>query len=335
MPNAWMPGARVMAASVDGGAMEGGPKKVVWHTVEASYSVSAASMANYLNGARNSVHLCWNPVTGEIVQMIPANRAGRGLENRSGGVQTNRGGSVVIQIEVVAQAKNPFTDTVCKNLDKIMDWLRSWGIPDVWPAGNPGGSEMYGPNPQRTTSNWSKSGHFTHSQVPENSHWDAGRINTQKILAAGTKNTTTPRPPASTVYTVKRGDTLWELSQDWKTTVSAIKSLNGLKSDMLDIGQKLKVPGKTSTPVPPKPLVPFSGIPKNTNVGSKSAIWTEMGKRLVAEGCGLYQQGPGPTLSETDIRSYEKWQRKLGYSGDAAKWPPGKDSWTKLQVPKP
>jgi hypothetical protein len=52
---------------------------------------------------------------------------------------------------------------------------------------------------------------------------------------------------------------------------------------MLDIGQKLKIPGKTSTPVPPKPLVPFSGIPKNTNVGSKSAIWTEMGKRLVAE----------------------------------------------------
>jgi LysM repeat protein len=333
MANAWMPGAKVMAASYDGGSMIGTPKKVVWHTVEASYATKASDMAAYLNRQGYSVHLCWNPVTGEIVQMIPANRAGRGLVNKSGGVETNRGGAVVIQIEVVAQASKPFTsDTPLKNLDKVMDWLRSWGVPDVWPAGNPGGSDSYGPNSQRTTSNWAHSGHFSHSQVPENDHWDPGKISTSKILAAGTKTPTKPTTPVPTgTYTVKKGDTLWGLSQDWKVTVAQIKSLNALKTDELSIGQKLKVPGKTATT--PK-YVNFSDLP-STKIGSKSAIWTAMGKRLVAEGCGKYSQGPGPTLGQADINSYEAWQRKLGYTGDAAKWPPGKTSWDKLKVVKP
>ena len=58
-----------------------------------------------------------------------------------------------------------------------------------------------------------------------------------------------------------------------------------------------------------------------------------MGKRLIAVGCGRYQVGPGPALGQADITSYEAWQRKCGYTGAAAKWPPGKTTWDKLQVP--
>ncbi|MEU1180668.1 peptidoglycan-binding protein [Streptomyces sp. NPDC005820] len=68
-------------------------------------------------------------------------------------------------------------------------------------------------------------------------------------------------------------------------------------------------------------------------LGKSSPIFTAMGKRLVEEGCGRYKVGPGPKLGQADVDSYEAWQRKCGYSGTAAKWPPGPTTWNKLRVP--
>ena len=45
-------------------------------------------------------------------------------------------------------------------------------------------------------------------------------------------------------YTVRVGDTLWELSRRYNTTVEAIRELNGLTSDMIYIGQTLLIPVK-------------------------------------------------------------------------------------------
>ncbi|MEU1099357.1 peptidoglycan-binding protein, partial [Streptomyces sp. NPDC005877] len=61
---------------------------------------------------------------------------------------------------------------------------------------------------------------------------------------------------------------------------------------------------------------------------------TAMGRRLVAEGCGRYNQGPGPSWTLADKNSYAAWQRKLGYTGSDADGIPGKTSWDKLRVPK-
>ncbi len=44
-------------------------------------------------------------------------------------------------------------------------------------------------------------------------------------------------------YTVRAGDTLWLISRRFGTTVDAIKGLNGLTSDVLNIGQVLRIPG--------------------------------------------------------------------------------------------
>ena len=50
-------------------------------------------------------------------------------------------------------------------------------------------------------------------------------------------------PPASNkkMYTVKKGDTLSSIAQKNKTTVSKLKKLNNLKSDTINVGQKLKL----------------------------------------------------------------------------------------------
>ena len=52
----------------------------------------------------------------------------------------------------------------------------------------------------------------------------------------------TGQTPSYFEYTVRAGDTLWLLSKRYGTTVEAIKSLNGLTGNLLNIGQVLLIP---------------------------------------------------------------------------------------------
>ena len=45
--------------------------------------------------------------------------------------------------------------------------------------------------------------------------------------------------PTSNVYVVQKDDTLWKISQMYNTSVDKLKDINNLKSDTLQIGQKL------------------------------------------------------------------------------------------------
>ena len=59
-----------------------------------------------------------------------------------------------------------------------------------------------------------------------------------------------PTPDAggsSFAYTVRAEDTLWLLANRFGTTVDAIKRLNGLNSDILQIGQVLRIPSEQSS----------------------------------------------------------------------------------------
>ncbi|MFJ9587735.1 peptidoglycan-binding protein [Streptomyces acidicola] len=96
--------------------------------------------------------------------------------------------------------------------------------------------------------------------------------------------------------------------------------------------------GTKPRPADPKPApkpsyepFPGSGF---FHVGQKSPVITAMGRRLVAEGCSRYEQGPSPEWTETDRRSYAAWQQKLGFKGKDADGIPGKFSWDKLKVPR-
>jgi len=83
--------------------------------------------------------------------------------------------------------------------------------------------------------------------------------------------TVTP-PPEYFNYTVVSGDTLWLLAQRFGTTVDAIKSLNGLTSDVLNIGQVLRIPG-TGTTTPPVPPPPPPSNYVNYTVRSGDTLW--------------------------------------------------------------
>lgn len=86
---------------------------------------------------------------------------------------------------------------------------------------------------------------------------------------------------------------------------------------------------------PATSYVPFPGAAW-FHTGRKDPIVQEMHKRLVAEGCNHYQTSKNQdTIGSGDVQSYEAWQRKCGYSGKAASWPPGKTTWDKLKVPRP
>lgn len=178
----WVPGAERQPES-NGGSMAGGPPRVIWHVTWDQLGAGGRmprfdSVARYLRGVDFCPHLMWDPWGGRIMQFYPATTSARAVRNRAGGVETNRQGSVCLQIEtwfspgaVVNGVKYAtVADTPCVNLERIMGWARGWGVPDVWPGGWPRWSGN-----SRDSSRWvSQAGHYGHSQVPENDHDDPG-----------------------------------------------------------------------------------------------------------------------------------------------------------------
>jgi LysM repeat protein len=61
-------------------------------------------------------------------------------------------------------------------------------------------------------------------------------------------------------YTVKSGDNLTKIAGHLGTTVKALRAANGLKTDSIKVGQKLKIPAKASAPVT-APVVPVEPAP--------------------------------------------------------------------------
>jgi hypothetical protein len=157
--------------------------------------ISAKSAAQRLEQLGRTCHLVWNPLYGEIVQLVSIVRAGcslgcpEGLEEpRPTGLQVSRlltgtagqpaamgpaatlagvntEGRLCVQICVVALAWEPFTSGPMADLQLIMRWLDSWGIARQWPAGLPA-AFPYGRTARRSRRLWARGGHFGASQVP-------------------------------------------------------------------------------------------------------------------------------------------------------------------------
>lgn len=165
------PFATQMPISGPVGKYVGGPFRIVHHTTEGG-SASGAFAAFKKN--RSDPHFTVDEHA--VYQHIDTGLAARALRNLSGGVQTNR--LSAIQIEVVGTATRPKPRGTLENVARLCRWIeRTHGVPRAWPSGLPkpakNGKDPGGHN--RSAATWAtRGGHYGHSQVPENIHWDPG-----------------------------------------------------------------------------------------------------------------------------------------------------------------
>ena len=194
MAHAWMPGARRIRADTDGGPLNGGAPRAVWLTLgTAPRTVSIQSAAQRLVGECRPCHLVWDPVTGDIVQLISILRAGRALgtpeqldwdpdrvpASPAAPRNVNTEGRVCAQIAVLGYPEEPFTDGPMAGVDAIVEWLDSWGVSRRWPAGEPRSCLATGA--ERSRALWARGGHFGASQVPGCENAGPGAIDTDRL----------------------------------------------------------------------------------------------------------------------------------------------------------
>ncbi|WP_086559689.1 peptidoglycan-binding protein [Streptomyces africanus] len=131
-------------------------------------------------------------------------------------------------------------------------------------------------------------------------------------------------------YVVKRGDTLSKIAVMHRVTLDQILEWNPqiTNPDIIRPGQRIRV----APPETQGEFEPFPG-PDFFQSSVTSPIIEAMGFRLIEEGCSAYADGPDSQWSEADRKSFAKWQRKLGFSGQDADGIPGRISWERLHVP--
>jgi hypothetical protein len=219
--HAWMPDVGHLRAAADGGHLIGGAPRAVWQAAGADPGmVSARSAAERLCELGQASHLTWNPLTGEIIQLVSILRAGRSLGGPEGLAQPGPGraadpggqpetaepagpdslarvnaeGRLCVQICVVAFAWDPFTAGPMTGLRHIMNWLDSWGIARRWPAGSPAAFPDGQPD-CRSRALWARGGHFGASQVPDWTAAGPGAIDIGRLTGRATSPAAGVRPP--------------------------------------------------------------------------------------------------------------------------------------------
>jgi hypothetical protein len=231
VPHAWMPGARRIRAESDGGPLRGGAPRAVWLTLgTAPCAVSIQSAAQRLVSECRPCHLVWDPISGEIVQLISILRAGRALgaperldwgpdEVPAAPRNVNTEGRVCVQIGVLGHPGDPFTCGPLAGAAAIVSWLDSWNVPRRWPAGQPaayrgpgpGLGAGAGPGPgadrgragaERSRVLWAHGGHFGASQVPGCDNTGPGAIDVDRltgphVLQVHGRELLTPLAPAA------------------------------------------------------------------------------------------------------------------------------------------
>ncbi|WP_338785788.1 LysM peptidoglycan-binding domain-containing protein [Metabacillus sp. FJAT-53654] len=102
---------------------------------------------------------------------------------------------------------------------------------------------------------------------------------------------------------VESGDTLWELSHKYNTSVNTLMSLNGLKSDFLRVGQVLEIPGTTNNP--------SSGTP----VKSETTQKTSTKAHKVKSGDSLWDLARAYGTSVTELKKLNGLKSDMIYVG--------------------
>ncbi len=190
-----MPGAERLVGETTRTPPGIGAPRAVW-TVTGSdpRAWSAREEARRLVYEERTAHLVWNPLTGDVVQILAATRRARlplGSTDQYG-LHLDHGheGRVCVAVAVVSEA--PFTDGPMHGLAPILTWLDSWDVERVWPAGPPGAEGAKAADAARV---WARGGHFGHDQVPGSSAKGPGRLDTARLLSVGLSTTGPPDGP--------------------------------------------------------------------------------------------------------------------------------------------
>ena len=198
MAHAWMPEARRIRAETDGGPLIGGAPRAVWLTLgTAPGAVSVQSAAQRLISERRPCHLIWDPVTGDVAQLISVLRAGRALgaadhldwapgRVRAHPENVNAEGRVCVQIGVLGHPGQPFTGGPLVGRRGDRELARLLGR--IVAAGRPGGRRVLGGPAgrgglagRRSRVEWARGGHFGASQVPGCDNAGPGAIDIDRI----------------------------------------------------------------------------------------------------------------------------------------------------------
>src|SRR5580700_3287128 len=210
-----MPGARCIRAQTDGGQLGGGAPRVVWLTLGADPRViSVWSAAQRLNQENRPTHLVWDPLTGDIAQLLPIVRAGCALgmpeyldyapdrlPTCPAGV--NREGRLCVQIGVLGSPREPFTSFQMIGLAAILGWLDAWQIPRRWPAGQPAPFRQL--TRPRSRALWARGGHYGASQVPECDSIGPGSIDIDQLTGRGSLARELAEPPMADPPAIRLG----------------------------------------------------------------------------------------------------------------------------------
>ena len=172
----------------------GGPRATLHCTVSNPGSFDA--MHRVLTSKSSESHLLYDPKTDRLGQYFPLDRAARALARGTLAYSHNRVGSINIQIEVCAM---PVDWTAGANWNPgpnfraMMRAIRSWGIEPVQVAPF---AQTSGENRRQSWATFSTTAGggkwWGHCHIPDGeSHWDPGRVNWSRFIAAAGYTTTT------------------------------------------------------------------------------------------------------------------------------------------------
>lgn len=183
---AFYPGAQqIIFVGSTGGPYVNAPFRGVIHTTQSvSYTPSKFEYYGHSNPPHFTVARGANGA--RVFQHYSIKVAARALANLDGGVQTNRQNA--IQIEIAWRAENiaALPDAMKQELRLLIAWInKQCGIKRVAPPFY--GHEAYGNGSiaRMEFQEWTSfNGWCGHQHVPENQHWDPGKIDIDYLLGS-------------------------------------------------------------------------------------------------------------------------------------------------------